>query len=80
MITKSRPSHQNLPKGSTTQFTKVFTPLLCLYCSTLENPWMVLDCFVDKLQVLWDAVMLDWPHWFDEDNDVYCLVRIFARY
>ncbi|KAI5997772.1 hypothetical protein F5J12DRAFT_785006 [Pisolithus orientalis] len=44
---KNRPSHQNLPKGSAAQFT--------------------------KLLELWDKVMLDWPHWFDEDNHVYCL-------
>ncbi|KAI5998518.1 hypothetical protein F5J12DRAFT_784857 [Pisolithus orientalis] len=40
---------------------------------TLENPWMVPDHFIDKLQELWDKVMLDWPHWCDEDDHVYCL-------
>ncbi|KAI6154640.1 hypothetical protein BKA82DRAFT_31640 [Pisolithus tinctorius] len=70
---KNQPSHQNLPKGSAAQFMKLLVPLLHLYCRTLENPWMVPDHFIDKLQELWDKVMLDWPHWFDEDNHVYCL-------
>lgn len=41
---------------------------------------MVSDQFLNKLQELWDAVMLDWPHWFDEDDNVYRLVRSFTRY
>ena len=41
---------------------------------------MVPDHFMDKLQVLWDVIMLDWPDWFDEDDNIYCLVRIFAPY
>ncbi|KAI9462221.1 hypothetical protein HD554DRAFT_2316347 [Boletus coccyginus] len=73
--TRNQPSHQNLPKGSATQFTKFFIPLLRLYCGTLENPWMVPDRFVDKLQELWDKVMLDWPYWFDEDDD--CMQKIY---
>ncbi|KAI9454021.1 hypothetical protein HD554DRAFT_2331831 [Boletus coccyginus] len=79
MTTRNRPSHQNLPKGSATQFTKFFIPLLRLYCGTLENPWMVPDRFVDKLQELWDKVMLDWPYWFDKDDDVYrlCMQKIY---
>ncbi|KAI9570036.1 hypothetical protein HD554DRAFT_2037711 [Boletus coccyginus] len=44
--------HQNLPEGSVAQFTKIFIPLLHLYCGTLENPWMFPDHFVDKLQEL----------------------------
>jgi hypothetical protein len=75
---KNRPSHQSLPAGSPAQFTKIFIPLLRLYCGTLANPWMVPDRFVDELQELWNQVMLDWPHWFDEDDDVYRLVRTFA--
>ncbi|KAI9459973.1 hypothetical protein HD554DRAFT_2176757 [Boletus coccyginus] len=79
MTMRNRPSHQNLLKGSATQFTKFFIPLLRLYCGTLENPWMVPDRFVDKLQELWDKVMLDWPYWFDEDDDVYrlCMQKIY---
>ncbi|KAI9569772.1 hypothetical protein HD554DRAFT_2247270 [Boletus coccyginus] len=44
-----------------------------------KNPWMVPNCFVDKLQELWDKVMLDWPYWFDEDDDVYrlCMQKIY---
>ncbi|KAI6155585.1 hypothetical protein BKA82DRAFT_5878 [Pisolithus tinctorius] len=71
--TKNQPSHQNLPKGPAAQFTKLLVPLLHLYCGALENPWMVPDHFIDKLQELWDKVMLDWPHWFDEDDHVYHL-------
>ncbi|KAH0835786.1 hypothetical protein J3R83DRAFT_9629 [Lanmaoa asiatica] len=70
---KNRPSHQNLPDGSSAQFTRFLVPLLRLYCGTQENPWMVSDQFLNKLQELWDAVMLDWPHWFDEDDNVYRL-------
>ncbi|KAI9567639.1 hypothetical protein HD554DRAFT_2266893 [Boletus coccyginus] len=77
--TKSRPSHQSLPEGSAAQFMKIFIPLLRLYCGTLENPWMLPDRFVDKLQDLWDHVMLDWPHWFDEDDSIYrlCMQKIY---
>lgn len=76
--TKNRPSHQNLPISLAAQFMKIFIPLLCLYSGTLENPWVLPDRFVDKLQELWDHVMLDWPHWFDEDDNVYCLVGIWT--
>ncbi|KAI5997807.1 hypothetical protein F5J12DRAFT_785033 [Pisolithus orientalis] len=27
----------------------------------------------ESLDGIWDKVMLDWPHWFDEDDHVYCL-------
>ncbi|KAG9312846.1 hypothetical protein JVU11DRAFT_6276 [Chiua virens] len=70
---KNRPSHQNLLNGLSAQFTRFLVPLLRLYFSTLENPWMVPDRFLDKLQELWNTIMLDWPHWFDEDDNVYRL-------
>ncbi|KAI9568077.1 hypothetical protein HD554DRAFT_2039168 [Boletus coccyginus] len=77
--TKNHPSHQNLPEGSVAQFTKIFIPLLHLYCGTLENPWSFPDHFMDKLQELWDHVMLDWLHWFDEDDNIYylCMQKIY---
>jgi hypothetical protein len=71
---KTRPSHQNLPDGSAGMFSKVFIPLLRLYFGTLENPWITPDRFIDKVQEFWDVAMKDWPHHFDDDDNLFRLL------
>jgi len=76
MPTKScqAPSNNDLPAGSVQMFTTCFVPILQKYVGSLQNPW-VTEGLVTPMQYIWDHVMQDWPHTFDEDNDkIYRLV------
>jgi len=77
--TKSRqaPSNNDLPAGSLRTFTTCFVPILRKYLGTSENPW-VTEGLVHPMQLIWDGVMLEWPHKFSEDDDkVYRLVSCY---
>jgi len=68
------PSNNDLPAGSVRMFTTCFVPILWKYVGSLQNPW-VTEGLATPMQYIWDRVMQDWPHTFDEDNDkIYRLV------
>ncbi|KAI9566607.1 hypothetical protein HD554DRAFT_2040157 [Boletus coccyginus] len=63
---------QNTTVGPTT-VTKIITN------APQERLRHIPDRFVEKLQELWNHVMLDWPHWFDEDDSLYrlCMQKVY---
>ncbi|KAI5983989.1 hypothetical protein F5J12DRAFT_899412 [Pisolithus orientalis] len=63
------PSNLDLPAGSQHIFVTQFVPILWKYIGMRENP-QITDALIEPIQVLLDALMVDWPHKFSDENDL----------